>query len=114
VYLVGNVTKLFRIDGILEVQILILEIKLGFGFSFGSIYLGLKLMINPWFYIIFPLKCFFEKFKIWFYKWVCTLILFPKLDLVLISILVSKSNLEPTLLTSQIGLLPNINPNKQI
>jgi hypothetical protein len=46
-YLVGNVTKLFGIDGFLKVSILILEIKLGFGFSY--VYLGLKLMINPWF-----------------------------------------------------------------
>jgi hypothetical protein len=49
VYLVANVTNLFGIDGFLKVPIFILEIKLGFGFSFGSVYLGLKLMINPWF-----------------------------------------------------------------
>jgi hypothetical protein len=46
VYLVGNVTKLFGIDGFLKVPILILEIKLGFGFNFGSVYLGLKLIFN--------------------------------------------------------------------
>lgn len=41
--------KCNKIDGFLKVPILILEIKLGFGFSFGSVYVGFKLMINPWF-----------------------------------------------------------------